>query len=125
MKETTAHDWTHKAIKISDIRRLKDLYVISVNNKGLKGIEVDTPLFVNRDIFEKRLESYFLQPASKITRDQVLSVDWNMYITKGYYIKFNSEGRINEYSENTDPDKYYVSFLEINGDLAEFKSVYK
>lgn len=108
-------DWTHKNVKINDIRKISKLYVISIEDE-----EVNTPLFVNSKIFDERLRLYFLK--DNVSREEILSVKWNMYITKGYYMKIVNDD-ITKY--NMDPNKFYVSYLEIDGPLATFQSVYK
>ena len=118
-------DWTHKEVKIVDIRKLHKLYVISV--AGYDIIEGDDPIInvtISDRIFEERLESYFLRPTLNITREDILSVSWDMYITKSYYVKLATEVG-NELFERFDqePNKYYVSFLEISGELSNFDNI--
>jgi len=115
-----ASDWTHKNVDILDIRKLKELYVLRVNDP--MGEVIDTPLFVNNNIFEERLKSYFLRDMSKIDRRDILSVKWNMYITKGYYIKILENGEVEKF--HNDLKKWYVSYLEIVGLLGSFHSIY-
>ena len=45
---------------------------------------------------------------------------WNMYITKGYYIKLH---RGKAYPHPVDPSKHYISYLEIAGPLGGFQSI--
>lgn len=108
-------EWTHTNVKIIDIRKLFGSYIFII-----KGLE--NPLMVKNKIFEERLKSYFLKDAFRVTREEILGVNWNMHITKGYYIKI-SRGDVQEY--NIDPDKYYVSYLEIVGPLGTFQSICK
>lgn len=125
-------DWTHKELSIEDIRKLNKLYVIKVQGpqKSVRDIidndfynaVTQTVLFVKDMIFETRLESYFLKPITQISREEILSVKWNMYLTKGYYVKIDEEGNIEKFP-NT-PDRWYVSYLEIAGPLGSFCSVY-
>jgi len=119
-KETI--DWTHKGIKIIDIRKLSKLYVIRVQDPLLAN-QIESPLFIKDVIFEERLKSYFLKDISQITREDILNVSWNMYITKGYFIKINERGDVDKFSH--DLEKWYVSYLEINGALGTFCSVYR
>jgi hypothetical protein len=142
-------DWTHVGVKITDIRKLSKLYVlytdisveqidnirasklgelpheISKNStlNTLYGSEFIGPLFVSSKIFEDRLTPYFLKDVHRITREDILGVTWNMYITKGYFIKIDKDGSIKEFPQ-LDKEKYYVSYLEIAGDLGTFHSVY-
>jgi hypothetical protein len=83
----------------------------------------DSALFVKDTIFEERVKSYFLKEMSQISRAEILSVFWNMYITKGYYIKIDENGNPVRY--DNDPDKWYVSYLEIDGPLGSFCSIYR
>jgi len=120
-----AKDWTHTDLRISDIRKLSEFYIFTVESdltgEGLGSGEFH-PLMVKDKIFEERLKPYFLKDASRVTRDEILSVKWNMYITKGYYIKI-VKGEANKFS--MDPEKYYVSYLEIAGPLGSFSSICK
>lgn len=117
---TIQKEWTHKDIEIVDIRKLFQLYVIKINCK-----DIDKPLFVNEKIFKDRLKTYFLvNDVNNITRKDILNLKWNLYITKGEYIKIQN-GEAISYNDKCDPEKYYVSFLEIAGPLGSFESVYK
>lgn len=109
-------DWTHKDVTITDIRKTSKLYIISIDEK-----KVTPPLLVNEKIFNERLSLYFLKDASRVTREEILGVKWNMYITKGYYVKIKNDVE----KIDMDESKYYVSYLEIAGPLASFQSVYK
>jgi hypothetical protein len=111
-------EWTHKEVQIKDIRKVRKFYVISIDDK-----KITSPLFVQHDIFEGRLNSYYLRgsgsisskyDAGNITREEVLSVKWNMVINKGHFIKI-VDG--NEEPVYKDEDKFYISFLEISGPL--------
>jgi len=111
-------DWTHKEISITDIRKINNLYILSVDDK-----KVSPPLLVNEKIFNERLKLYFLKDAHRVPREEILSVKWNMYITKGYYIKIYAEDDVKQFP--MEENKFYVSYLEISGPLATFQSVYK
>lgn len=114
--------WTHQDVSIKDIRKLNKLYVIRVElHNGYDPI--NSALFVKDTIFEERLKSYFLKDISQISREEILSVKWNMYITKGHYIKIGEDGTISEHPQ--DNNKWYVSYLEIAGLLGSFCSIYK
>ena len=115
-------DWTHKSIEVKDVRKLNKLYVIKTFDPK-SNIQIESPLFVKDNIFEERLKSYFLKDMQHITREEILGVAWNMYITKGYYIKVDDKGDIQKF--NNDTEKWYVSYLEIEGPLASFTSVYR
>ena len=133
--DTPAKDWTHKDVKITDIRKLSEFYiftidgiseaVLSQNTKG-RLIDVQTSkmaLLVKSNIFEERLKTYFLKDANRVSREEILNARWNMFITKGYYIKIQSNGMAQKF--DMDPSKYYVSYLEISGPLGTFQSVCK
>lgn len=103
-----AIEWTHKSVAISDIRKVRKFYILSVNN-------VANPIFVDQNIFEGRINSYYLRDDGAATRSEILDVAWNMVITEGYFYKIDREGppiRIDK-----DPNKSYISFLEIEGPL--------
>jgi hypothetical protein len=121
----TKLDWTHTNVKIQDIRKLAKLYILYTDlltdTKPYKPIG---SLFINVEILEKRLTSYFLKDIHKISREDILSVNWNMYITQGYYIKIDKDCSIKEFPQ-LDKDKWYVSYLEISGDLGNFHNVYR
>jgi len=105
-------EWTHKKVNITDIRKVKKFYVLTVDAKGITG-----PLFVEHAIFDSRLKSYYLknlEDVSGFDRNDVTSVKWNMYITKGHFIKYKDK-EVEEIPK--DEDKFYISFLEIDGPL--------
>lgn len=107
-------EWNHKSIKIKDIRKLNNLYAIRLDYRNSSPLKSET-LFIKDTIFNERLESYFLKPIDKISRKEILEVYWNFYITKGYYVKIEN-GELIKHPQNE--NKYYVSFLDIEGDLS-------
>ena len=110
-------EWTHRGIQLTDIRKVKKFYILSVSDK-----KVRSPLFVDHNIFDTRLKSYFLaDDLRKINRSDVLALKWNMVITQGYFLKYDASGRLQEIYK--DPDKFYISFLEIDGPLGYHISV--
>lgn len=111
-------DWTHPDVKITDIRKVNDFYIFTIKDND--GEDMEAPLTVKSNIFEDRLKPYFLKDPNKVTREDILSVTWNMYITKGYYIKLH---RGKAYRHEVDSSKYYVSYLEIAGPLGSFQSI--
>ena len=129
-KDPSSKDWTHTNIRITDIRKLSEFYIFTVEQVVGElsgelvstGIDVNLPLMVKDKIFEERLRPYFLKDAFRVTREEILKVKWNMYITKGYYIKI-SRGEVHKY--DMDQEKYYVSYLEIAGPLATFANIGK
>jgi len=121
MENVTKHEWTHKDCKFSDIRKLSEMYIFTLE-PGLDSDGIKTPLLVKNNIFEERLKTYFLKDAHRVTREEILGVKWNLFITQGYYIKI-AKGETTKYP--MDKDKYYVSYLEIAGTLGSFQSVYK
>lgn len=121
---TDKRDWTHKSVQIKDIRKLSEFYIFTISNtEGITDPDgFGVPLMVKDTIFEERLKSYFLKDISKISREEILEVKWNMYITKGYFVKITYKEII---PHDMDSEKYYVSYLEIDGELGTFQSVYK
>ena len=115
-------NWTHLDVKITDIRKLSEFYIFTIGKSLHDADNIMAPLRVNYKIFEERLRTYFLKDVYKITREDILGVSWNIYITKGYYIKI-SRGNVQDYQ--MDKDKYYVSYLEIAGPLGTFQSICK
>lgn len=111
------NDWTHQEVTITDIRKVNDFYLFTIKSDDL---EETGPLSVKSNIFEDRLKPYFLKDAHRVSREEILSVRWNMYITKGYYIKLH---RGKAYPHPVDPEKHYVSYLEIAGPLGSFQSI--
>jgi len=111
-------DWTHKDVTITDVRKISNLYIISIDDK-----KITPPLLINEKIFNERLKLYFLKEPHRVTREEILGIKWNMYITKGFYVKIVSETEIKEF--DMDENKFYVSYLEIAGPLASFQSVSK
>jgi hypothetical protein len=114
--ENFKKEWTHNNVKITDIRKLSKFYMFTIDNDI-----INSPLLVKDEIFDERIKPYFLKEVSRITREEILSVKWNMFITKGCYIKINRGGEIQEF--NMDADKYYISYLEISGPLGGFSSI--
>jgi hypothetical protein len=124
---TEVKDWTHKDVKMTDIRRLSEFYIFTIEadltGEGTyKGSGELHPLMVKDKIFEERLKPFFLKDSNRVTREEILSARWNMYITKGYYVKI-SRGEITRFP--MDAEKYYVSYLEIAGPLGTFGSICK
>ena len=116
-------DWTHKGYTIQDIRKVNKLYVILITNLNHPKEEIDKiPLFVSDKIFEERLKSYFLKDGCKVTREEIQNITWNLYITKGHYIKILDDGIASKFEH--DQNKWYVSYLEIDGPLGTFLSIY-
>lgn len=109
-------DWTHKDVKITDIRKVGELYILTVDN-------ISSPLKVRMNIFERRLEPYFLKDPKTVTRKEIMEVTWNMYLTQGYYIKIVENDIIEHPRDNS--KEWYVSYLEISGPLGSFKSILK
>jgi hypothetical protein len=114
-----ALDWTHKELELSDIRKLNDFYIFTVKASGLDELS-SAPLMVKDKIFEERIKTYFLKDAHKVSREEILKVKWNMYISKGYYVKISRGEPIRHDMES---EKYYVSYLEVAGPLGTFTSI--
>lgn len=113
-------DWTHKNVRITDIRKLSNLYVVTVDDA-----KVDRPLLISRRIFEERALPYFIADSMRsVTRQDLLDLEWNFYITKGYYVKAQ-DGELVKHTDKTDENKWYVSFLEISGPLDDFSALLK
>lgn len=103
-------EWTHKKVSIKDIRKVKKFYVLDIGEK-----EITSPLFVDHTIFEGRMKSFYLRNESYFTRDEVTNVKWNMVINKGFFYKIEKDSEHEKVSK--DPEKHYISFLEIEGPL--------
>jgi len=109
-------DWTHKKVSIIDIRKISGLYILIIDDEKIK-----SPLFVNENIFNDRLKSYFLTDINKINRNDILNVKWNMYISYSYFIKIKGDNI--EEIPGPEKDRYYISYLEIDSPLATFSSI--
>jgi hypothetical protein len=122
----TKHDWTHKEVTIKYTRKLSEYYIFIIKPTPdpliIPNYGFNTPLLVKDKIFDERLKTYFLKDAHRVTREEILEVKWNLFITQGYYIKI-VKGEIQKFP--MDKDKCYVSYLEIAGPLGSFSSVYK
>ena len=59
----TIKDWTNKEVKITDIRKLSEFYIFTIDT-GEVG-----PLLVKSNIFEERLKTYFLSPSDILNFD--------------------------------------------------------
>lgn len=103
-------DWTHKQVDINDIRKVKKFYILNVDDSLVQG-----PLFVDHTIFEGRMKSFYLRDIPEFEREEVLNVKWNMVINKGFFYKIEKNGENEKIPKEI--DKYYISFLEIDGPL--------
>jgi hypothetical protein len=110
--------WTHEGITLRDIRRLKQLYAISVDHDDIEG-----SILISSDIFDERIKSYFLKDMKNISRDEILALKWNIHATKGYYVKNDptDPDGVTKYPQNS--EKWYISFLEIDGPLGTFDNI--
>ena len=107
-------DWTHKKLAISDVRKVKNFYVISVDDK-----KITSPIFVDHNIFEGRLKSFFLKNnLDDVHRHEILALKWNMVINQGYFVKFGQDNEVEQIHK--DPNKFYISFLEVDGPLGTY-----
>lgn len=104
-------DWTHKKVSIQDIRKVKKFYILSIDDK-----KITSPLFVDHSIFEGRVNSFYLKDNYDFSREDILKVKWNLVITQGFFYKTEKDGGEFERVDK-DKDKFYVSFLEIDGIL--------
>lgn len=114
-------DWTHKDVRIIDIRKNSKMYILLLDVEG-----VDTPVTVQSGIFDEQLVSYFMCDTQKISRDDILSVRWNMVLSKGYYIKIDKSAEATatkHFSSNS--DKWFVSYLKVSGELGTFDTIYR
>lgn len=102
-------EWTHKKVSIKDIRKVKKFYILHVDDK-----QITSPLFVDHTIFEGRMKSFYLTDNPVFDRSQVLDVKWNMVINKGFFYKIEKD---DHEKIDKDPEKFYISFLEIEGPL--------
>ena len=87
-------DFTHKNVKIKDIRLKSDKVK---NNKFFVIIVqgITEPLYVNYDILNDRVKSYFLgKSVEDIDRSELLSLDWNFIITQGFFYKIIDKNKI-------------------------------
>ena len=114
----TINDYTHKAKKITDIRlkrgknRKDDFFALQV--QGVEGT-----IFVNYNIFNDRIRSFFLgKNVEDLDREQILGLTWNFIITQGSYLKIVSKDHF-EQIEGT-PGKWYISILEVDTPIGEF-----
>jgi hypothetical protein len=104
--------WSHNKVLINDIRKVKNFYILSID-------EVENSIFVEKTIFESRVNSYYLRDNSaSISRNEVLNMKWNMLITKGFFYKVERDTKPEQIWR--DADKYYISFLEIDGPLGMY-----
>ena len=101
--------WTHKKVSIKDIRRVRKFYILSID-------KIENPIFVDQNIFEGRINSYYLRESAEFNRGEVLDVKWNMVIEKGFFYKIDRDADEPE-KVYKDPEKFYISFLEIDGPL--------
>lgn len=120
---TEIKDWTHKNVRILDIRKIKRFYLLKLDLE-----DVTSSVTIQKEIFNERLESYFLKSIDNISREDILSIRLDMFITQGYYIKIDKNYNINYIDKSYDDDdyaedKWYVSYFEIPGHLTSFKNL--
>ena len=115
------NDWTHKSVKIKDIRKNDKMYILLLEVDGKE--KIDTPVTVHSTIFNEQLTSYFMCGVDNLRREDIIGVTWNMVLTKGYFIKIKDRNLIEVKQENTNPDKWYVSYLKVSGELSTFDTI--
>lgn len=115
-------DWTHKNVKIKDVRKNSKMYILQLEVGGVSEVITVT---VQTDIFEEQLVSYYLCDASKLRREDILAVEWNMVLSKGYYIKIAKKGLEDKKVFTGHEDKWFVSYLKVTGGLGTFDTIYK
>tara|TARA_R110000787_G_scaffold123288_1_gene234293 strand:- start:971 stop:1342 length:372 start_codon:yes stop_codon:yes gene_type:complete len=102
---------------------LVDLRYRGNNEKGYYILSFQTqrgekifPININKSIFETVLYKYFT-PLFQYTREDLFKLRWCAYLSEGKYYQYDSQSR--EYGEvqGSDPDRIYVSRLDIIGDL--------
>ena len=85
--ENTISDYTHKGVKIVDIR-LKRSSTKKNDFFALKVEGIDSTIYVNYSIFNERIRSYYLgKNVEDIPREHILNLKWNFVITQGSYLK--------------------------------------
>jgi hypothetical protein len=103
-------DYTHKRKRILDIRLKKgksDEKFFAIIVEG-----INSTLYVNYDIFNDRIKSFFLgKNVEEINRYDLLNLEWNFIITQGYFYKITDKAFIKQISNNK--NKWFVSVLEI------------
>lgn len=113
-------DWTHKNVRVKDIRKNDSMYILCLDIPNL-----DNPIVtILSNIFEEQLKTYFITSLENITRADILNLQWNMVLTQGYFIKLNKDGFVAK-KEYKIPNKWYVSFLKVRGELSTFDNIYK
>lgn len=116
----TLKDYTHKNKLITDIRlkrgknRKDDFFALKIE-------DIDDTIFVNYNIFNDRIRSYFLgKNVEDLSREEILRLRWNFVITTGSYLKIISKDTF-EKIEGT-PNKTYISILEISSLIGDFSN---
>lgn len=118
--ENTISDYTHKGVKIVDIR-LKRSSTKKNDFFALKVEGIDSTIYVNYSIFNERIRSYYLgKNVEDIPREHILNLKWNFVITQGSYLKIVN----NEIFERIDgvPGKWYISIFEVDTNLGDFSN---
>lgn len=114
---TKINDWTHKGIKIKDIRKNFKFYTLLLDVKDNNGEDIIT--YVAHNILEEIITSYFMKPMIHITRQEILDLKWNVYLTQGFYIKIDKYSKeATTFYKDNHPNKYYISYLDIETLLA-------
>lgn len=109
-------DWTHKNVKLKDIRKGYKFYTLMLDVQDEYGDDIIT--HVSHQVVEDILTSYFMKSVLHITREQILDLKWNIYLTKGYYIKIDKYSKeVARFDKENHPNKYFISYLDVNTPL--------
>lgn len=107
--------FTH-TVRIVDIRKLclnrnSELEENARFSYKIQFDGIDETFYVPSWVFESTLDSYFLN--KNYTREDILSVNYNLVITYGSYYKYNFTLKCHELVKGTLGTKY-LSFIEIS-----------
>lgn len=111
----TKLDFTH-SVKLKDIRKIvKNVYDRSPDASYMLLFEgIDQTLYLPASIFDSAVEKYFLN--KNYTREDLLSIQYKLVITTGYYLKYYFEDKT-YFKMSGIEDSKYLNFITVDAGL--------
>ena len=110
-------EYNYFDLKLVDLRYRgndeKGYYILSFETPNKAKIY---PVNINKSIFETVLFKYFT-PLFNYTRQDLFGLKWCAHLSEGKYYQYSQSLRTYDEVNGSDPDRIYVSRLDIMGDL--------
>ena len=108
-------EWTNKNVIFRDIRLIDNFYYITLLNESNSETLYDSSQLItvkfNSTVLNNVLSSYYLVKKDFFARDEILTLKWNLVLTKGFYYKNINDSYVEMKKE---PDQWYISYININ-----------